>query len=473
MANSRIKQLCATALFGVLLSTTAVPVVAQDLNQLAGRGEVLAGADSLSAELRSQLDEAGRRGFDIGMGAAEGNTLPGPGKQRIHDSLPVDQQAGYDAAVQFSLTRNANLAAARAGGRIGQTDPRLAQARLGEDDPFFALGFDIATGLLDERAQSGQALFTKGAAGLGVRSTLSGATQRGFDASANFHGSGYAANPAESTAGSIPLGDSAVGDGSAGVDRVGTVPNVAGMTIINAYTTLGQAGFVTSELEINTGPILPPYDRVIGTRPAAGTNLRPASEVTYLVPRAWLQKGDGRLTTEDEDTRLGFDFDTGNYVPVDGGAEIYSTSTIHQSESGRVRTKLLIINVSRNATMVRVSPSGGYAKRDYRDYDDCERGFRNPTPNPGWDVGEFCIVTDGDRTARLTIRPDYSFYYTTFAGRAGTSIRPVGRIYGPDGMRLKSTLTICEAAKGARDRNSPAAPGLAKTCLEQGGTVPQ
>jgi hypothetical protein len=36
-----------------------------------------------------------------------------------------------------------------------------------------------------------------------------------------------------------------------------------------------------------------------------------------------------------------------------------------------------------------------------------------------------------------------------------------------------SKLSFGENAKAARDRNSPAAPGLARKCIEGGGTVPQ
>ena len=44
-----------------------------DLNALAVRGEVIANADPLSAELRNrQPDDSARQGFDIGMAAAEG-----------------------------------------------------------------------------------------------------------------------------------------------------------------------------------------------------------------------------------------------------------------------------------------------------------------------------------------------------------------------------------------------------------------
>src|SRR5439155_67892 len=55
-----------------------------NLNNLAARGETVAGADPLATELRNQQpDDPSRRGFDIGMAAAEGQTLPGPDKQKI------------------------------------------------------------------------------------------------------------------------------------------------------------------------------------------------------------------------------------------------------------------------------------------------------------------------------------------------------------------------------------------------------
>ena len=61
---------------------------ASQLDELASKGEAIAASDPLSAELRSrQAEGAGQHGFDIGMAAAEGQTAPGPGKQRIHDAL--------------------------------------------------------------------------------------------------------------------------------------------------------------------------------------------------------------------------------------------------------------------------------------------------------------------------------------------------------------------------------------------------
>jgi hypothetical protein len=50
---------------------------------------------------------------------------------------------------------------------------------------------------------------------------------------------------------------------------------------------------------------------------------------------------------------------------------------------------------------------------------------------------------------------------------APTTVRAQGRVRGADGTPLKSTLTKCEAAKVARARNSPAAPGLEAQCAAE------
>ena len=241
MTNSRVRRLCATALLGLLLSTTAAPSIAEDLNALAARGEILAAADPLAAALRDRLDEAGRLGFDIGMGVAEGHTAPGPGKQARGEALPADQQQGYFAAVEYSVTRNANLEAAHLGARVAVGVPRLAEARQAEDDPFYSLGFDIATGLLNDRQGTLGGLSQSVNAGR-VRATLTGATQRGFDASARLQESSYGSFPGKSTP-ITPPGDLAVSDGTAVVDRVGSVPNVAGLTQSAAWTALRDAGY--------------------------------------------------------------------------------------------------------------------------------------------------------------------------------------------------------------------------------------
>jgi hypothetical protein len=167
-----------------------------DLEALATRGEELANQDPLSAELRNREPEGpSRRGFDIGMGAAEGQTAPGPGKQRIHDSLSPAEQRGFTTAVLFSLERNRNAALAARGAAIAKVDPIVADARqsyrLGgrtvESDVFFRLGFDIATGIFGDAALGAQGNTATGPGSLKIRNALSSPARKGFDASVAFH----------------------------------------------------------------------------------------------------------------------------------------------------------------------------------------------------------------------------------------------------------------------------------------------
>jgi hypothetical protein len=107
-----------------------VPLTA---DQLAIVGATIAARDRYSALLRDQ-QPAGqiRYGFDIGMGAAEGQTEWGPGKQRMLDSLPRGQQEGFKVAISFSLDRNRNAELAATGAAIGDADPTVEGARLGQ-----------------------------------------------------------------------------------------------------------------------------------------------------------------------------------------------------------------------------------------------------------------------------------------------------------------------------------------------------
>lgn len=167
-----------------------------DLDALAGRGEALANEDPLALELRNREPEGpSRRGFDIGMAAAEGQTLPGPGKQRIHDSLSPPERRGFTTAVLFSLERNRNAALAATGAAIAKVDPLVAEARQFyrrgrnsvESDVFYRLGFDIATGIFGDPALGGQGNTATGPGSLKIRNSLSAPGRRGFDASVAFH----------------------------------------------------------------------------------------------------------------------------------------------------------------------------------------------------------------------------------------------------------------------------------------------
>ena len=173
------------------------PTKVIDLNALAVRGEALANEDPLALELRNlQPDDSARRGFDIGMGVAEGHTLPGPGKDRTCASLPAGGPEGCSIAVLFSVERNRNADFAARGAAIVKVDERVAAARnaepanpriRGSSVVFYRLGFDIATGIFGEPALGAKGNTATGPGSLKIRDSLSYAGQVGFNASVKFH----------------------------------------------------------------------------------------------------------------------------------------------------------------------------------------------------------------------------------------------------------------------------------------------
>ncbi len=159
-----------------------------DVDALAAKGEEIANQDPLAIELRDQQpDEAARRGFDIGMAAAEGQTAPGPGKDRIRASLSRDERPGFIAAVAFSLERNRYADRAAKGAEIAAADAAVAEGRNAEADVFYRLGFDIATAIFGDPAQGAQGNTATGPGSLGIRDSLSAAGQRGFNAAVKLH----------------------------------------------------------------------------------------------------------------------------------------------------------------------------------------------------------------------------------------------------------------------------------------------
>jgi len=158
-------------------------VAEQEANRLAVKGEQLAGQDPLAMELRDdQPGDSARRGFDIGMGAAEGHTAPGPGKQATQAKLPLAEQRGFAIAVAFSLERNKNAALAAAGARIAMEDQAVGTVRNATADPFYRLGFDIATGIFGDPTRGAQGNTATGPGSMAIRNGLGEAGRRGFDA---------------------------------------------------------------------------------------------------------------------------------------------------------------------------------------------------------------------------------------------------------------------------------------------------
>ena len=175
-----------------------------DADALAARGEAVANADPLSAELRNQVPEgASRRGFDIGMAAAEGHTFPGPGKDRTRDSLRRDERGGFITAVSFSLDRNRNADLAARGARIAKIDPIVAAARTAQPDVLYWLGFDIATGIFGDPALGARGNTATGPGSLGIRDALSAAGQRGFNDSVRLHLSRDYTQPSDAPSGDV------------------------------------------------------------------------------------------------------------------------------------------------------------------------------------------------------------------------------------------------------------------------------
>jgi len=121
------------------------------------------------------------------MAAAEGQTLPGPGKQKIHDSLNAPEQGGFDNAVSFSLERNRNADLAATGAAIARADSIVAEARNSGTDVFYRLGFDIATGIFGDPALGARGNTATGPGSMKIRDSLSAAGQRGFNDSVKLH----------------------------------------------------------------------------------------------------------------------------------------------------------------------------------------------------------------------------------------------------------------------------------------------
>jgi hypothetical protein len=193
------------------VSVTVALAPTAGFDEMAAKGEAIANTDPLSAALRNRVPGiASRRGFDIGMAAAEGNTLPGPGKQRIHDSLNPVEQIGFDIAVSFSLDRNRNADLASRGAAVANADPILSEARTADPDVRYWLGFEIATGIYGDPAQGGMGHFTRGPAGgdpagsgqstmdhqdLLIRNALDPIARKGFDGAVSLYWSSTRRGP--------------------------------------------------------------------------------------------------------------------------------------------------------------------------------------------------------------------------------------------------------------------------------------
>jgi hypothetical protein len=156
-------------------------------DELAAKGQRMATQDALVTELRKRQLVGNQRGFDIGIAAAENDTVWGPGKQKILTSLNAPQQEGFKVAVSFSMDRNRNKALAATGAAIAKTDAAVASARTSDPDVRAWLGFDIASAIFGDPAKGAQGSKMGGLQFMAIREQLSIPAQRGFNASMKFH----------------------------------------------------------------------------------------------------------------------------------------------------------------------------------------------------------------------------------------------------------------------------------------------
>ena len=163
----------------------------------ANAGAAIARSDSLVAAFRElQQDGNRQRGFDIGMGLTGGDTLWGPAKQRVLDSLDFQEQIGFRQASTFAMARNTQPVIASKGADIAKADLAVETARKSKAAGLFWLGFDVATGIFGDPALGALGNTSKGSGSDKIRSDLATAEHfllpsdeisNGFDASAAFH----------------------------------------------------------------------------------------------------------------------------------------------------------------------------------------------------------------------------------------------------------------------------------------------
>lgn len=158
-------------------------------DNLRERGVALIADDALAARFVEQMpDDESKRGFLVGLGAAEGNTEDGPDKKAIHDALPQAQQAGFTLAVEYSLARNSALDMAVRGAAVIQVDPEVADAARAKPSVFYALGFEVATGIFGDPAFGAKGNTATGPGAFRIRANLKNADAiEGFNDAVTFH----------------------------------------------------------------------------------------------------------------------------------------------------------------------------------------------------------------------------------------------------------------------------------------------
>jgi hypothetical protein len=163
------------------------PPALQSSSQLNRASNITVAPDPMVAELRKRQPVANQPGFDMGMKAAQGQTVWAPRDEQTAASLSPPLQEGFKVAFSFSLDRTRNAKLAAVGANIASIDPAVMQARTSDGDVRAWLGFDIASGIFGSPVNGGLGNTVAGPGAMQIRNALSVPAQRGFDASMKLH----------------------------------------------------------------------------------------------------------------------------------------------------------------------------------------------------------------------------------------------------------------------------------------------
>ncbi len=119
--------------------------------------------------------------------AGGGSMAPPPPPVAVPVAVPVPVPVPAPAPAPAPVAAPDMDALAAVGAAISQQDPEVAEARSAEVGAFFQLGFDIASGLFGDPALGSAGRTVMDPDSEALRSSLSGAGQRGFNASAALH----------------------------------------------------------------------------------------------------------------------------------------------------------------------------------------------------------------------------------------------------------------------------------------------
>ena len=158
--------------------------------ELAKKGSLTVSVDMLLTAMRNLEPQGPRRlGFETGVAIGADQTLWGPGKQAMIDSLPETEKYSAEKSAHFVVARNANAKFASDGARIaeGETRGEAITARSAEPAGYYTLGFDIGAGIFASIARGGAGHTLPGPGSASIRNSLPAPGVRGFDAAMNLY----------------------------------------------------------------------------------------------------------------------------------------------------------------------------------------------------------------------------------------------------------------------------------------------